>query len=665
MKRKKNLIKATGTLPQPTYPAPPPKASKKSNAAKQLDELVHTITEASAASTITSRRNASSTIERTDRFKNIDDGLMPYRHTSNIYGPNKSSVDVRDAVILCQKCYYNFALFRNIIDLMTEFSTNDIYFQGGSKQNRDFFTALFNKINIWDLMDKFFREYYRSGNVFMYRFDADVDANEIRKIVSAFATDNPQLRVGPYPANPEEVDIAPMKVPARYIILNPADVQMMSTLDFSYGLYFKILNDFEIARLRNPKTEEDVAVYRNLPPQVQEQIKQGSRTVAIPLEPTKVSMVFYKKQDYEPFAVPMGYPVLEDINAKAEMRKIDMAIARTMQQIVLLVTTGAEPNKGGINQKNILALQKIFQNESVGRTVIADYTTKAEFIIPTIGELLDPKKYVVIDNDINVGLNNVFAGSEKFANQAQKVELFIERLEQGRRAFLNNFLIPEIKRIAKALNFKNYPTPYFEDIKLKDNTNMSKIFARLIEIGVLTPEQGLQAIESNQLPDFSTMEQAQETYKEQRDKGLYTPLVGGPKDATDAGRPDGTTAPQSTKTISPIGSKASVKEQYSLSQIKDNMILANALESDVTAHLKKSHKIKRLTKFHRELVADTATLIMANEDPAKWLESVPTYCDNPVDRNHDRVKQVNTIAVNHQLDNYLASLLMASKVENA
>jgi hypothetical protein len=656
MKRKKKMTVATGTTVKNTFPAPPPSTKK----ATPLDEMETTV---ASTTTVTSRRNAASTIERTDRFKNIDDGLIPYRHSSSIYGPNKSSVDVRDAVILCQKCYYNFALFRNIIDLMTEFSTNDIYFQGGSKQSRDFFTALFNKINLWDLQDKFFREYYRSGNVFVYRFDAEVDANEIRKIVSAFAAENPQLRVGPYPANPEEVKVDTMNVPARYILLNPADVQMMSTLDFSYGLYFKVLNDFEIARLRNPKTEEDVAVYKNLPEQVQKQIKEGSRSIAIPLDPDKVSMVFYKKQDYEPFAVPMGYPVLEDINAKAEMRKIDMAIARTMQQIVLLVTAGAEPDKGGINPKNIAALQKIFANESVGRTVIADFTTKAEFVVPTIGELLDPKKYQVIDNDINVGLNNVFAGSEKFANQAQKVELFIERLEQGRRAFLNNFLIPEIKRIAKALSFKNFPRPYFEDIKLKDNTNMSKIFARLIEIGVLTPEQGLQAIENNQLPDLETMEEAQQTYKEQRDSGLYVPLVGGPKDATDAGRPEGATAPQTVKTISPIGTKASIQEKYSLTKIKENMILANALESEVGHELKRTHKLKRLTKFHKELIAETSTLIMANEEPAKWIESVPTYVADPEDRNHGRVKQVNTIAVSHQLDNYLSSLLLASKVD--
>ena len=111
------------------------------------------------------RRNISSTINRTDKYKNIEDGLIPFKYSSGI--KNSSNMDIRDAVILCQKAYYNFAIFRNTIDLMTEFSSSNIYFQGGSQKSRDFFDALFKKINIWDLQDKFFREYYRSGNVFL------------------------------------------------------------------------------------------------------------------------------------------------------------------------------------------------------------------------------------------------------------------------------------------------------------------------------------------------------------------------------------------------------------------------------------------------------------------------------------------------------------------
>ena len=121
----------------------------------------------------------------------------------------------------------------------------------------------------------------------------------------------------------------------------------------------------------------------------------------------------------------MGYPVLEDINWKQrEMKKMDMAVARTMQQAILLVTMGAEPEKGGVNQRNLEAMQQLFENESVGRVSISDYTTEAKFVIPDIGNLLGPQKYEVVENDIQMGLNNILVGGEKFANQAIKTGIF-------------------------------------------------------------------------------------------------------------------------------------------------------------------------------------------------------------------------------------------------
>ena len=51
----------------------------------------------------------------------------------------------------------------------------------------------------------------------------------------------------------------------------------------------------------------------NLFTQVREQLKT-SKQVLIKLDPARLISVFAKKQDYEPFAVPIYYPVLFDIN---------------------------------------------------------------------------------------------------------------------------------------------------------------------------------------------------------------------------------------------------------------------------------------------------------------------------------------------------------------
>jgi len=590
------------------------------------------------------RRNRSSTIERTERYANITNGLIPFNRSTTGSAYSSSNMDIRDAVILCQKAYYNFAIFRNTIDLMTEFSSSKIYFKNGSQKSRDFFEALFDKINIWSFQDKFFREYYRSGNVFLYRFDTNIKQDDLIKITQTFGISK----------------AASFTLPSRYIIINPADIQIAGNISFVSNRFYKILSDYELERLRTPRTEEDVEVYNSLPPEVKDAISKKSNNVVMPLDTSRLVAVFYKKQDYEPFAVPMGYPVLEDINAKAELRKMDMAISRTMQQAILLVTMGAEPDKGGVNQKNLEAMQALFQNESVGRVLIADYTTKAEFVIPQIADILDPKKYEILDKDIQIGLNNILIGSEKFANQSIKVQVFIERLKQAREAFINEFLFPEIVRISKNLGFKNYPTPYFEDIDLKDDIQYARIYNRLVELGVLTPEEGLTAIETGRLPDPESSLESQIKYKDLRDQGYYTPLIGGSQ--PQAGRPTGSSSPQSTKNINPIGTGQQSKAEFSAKKVSENFVLASKLEDHVSNLIKEKFNIKKLNKQQKSIANDITKMIVINENSENWIEKAKQYVEDPTDKNKDNLNIVYDISSSHQVDNYLAGILKDSKI---
>jgi len=634
------------------------------------------------------RRNITSQIESVNRFANIDSGLIPFKNSGTI--SSTSSINIRDAVVLCQKAYYNFSTFRNVIDLMTEFSTSDIYFKGGSKKSRDFFSAFFKKINLRHLQDKFFREYYRSGNVFIYRFEGKLRAGDVKKITQIFADETDILQYGltdSKPSKPMKIgDIPNVKknvIPTRYIVLNPADIHMDGTASFASGHYSKAITDYELERIKNPYTEEDKQIYESLDEETKKKLDSGRmESLLLPLDPHKFVASFYRKQDYEPFAVPMGFPVLDDINLKAEMKKMDAAILRTMQQCILLVTMGAEPDKGGINQKNLNAMQKLFENESIGRVLISDYTTKAEFVVPKVADLLDPKKYDVVERDINTGLNNILFSGETFSNQASKVDVFVARLEHGREMFLSDFLMPEIKRVSKALGFKSYPMPCFDKITLKDSYNNARIINRLIELNVLTPEEGMEAHETGRWPDYESSIKSQKKFKALKDEGLYEPVIGGGNQGGDdeAGRPEGTKKEQETKEVSPIGDgpqsqqengpteqkeyQMAASELFNLELIKDNFILAQNLEKEVQKCLRSKHKIKRLNKQQKEVASDLVDLIVTNEDSTNWIAKAAEYCDNPsVKTNNEILSDIVDISEAHQVDKYLAGILRSSRIE--
>ena len=271
-----------------------------------------------------------------DRFSSIRTGLLPYEYASD-------GVTARDAIELCQKAYANVAVFRNAVDIMSEFTNTDIYLEGGTRKSREFFYEWFKRVNIINLKDQYFREYYRSGNVFLYRVDGKFKAEDYAKLIN---------QVG-------AINASTNKIPLRYILLNPYDIIAKRATTFNNGVYEKVLSEYEIARLRSPQTEEDLAIYQSLDPETQTSIQNGSYPntgLKIPLDPRRLAFSFYKKQDYEPFAIPFGFPVLEDINAKMELKKMDQSITRTVENVILLITMGADPEKGGINPNNLAAM---------------------------------------------------------------------------------------------------------------------------------------------------------------------------------------------------------------------------------------------------------------------------------------------------------------------
>lgn len=629
------------------------------------------------------RRNAISTEPRAlDRYKNVDLGFLPY---SSQGIDNNTGITCRDVVILCQRAFFNFSSVHNVINVLTDFSSSNIYFTGGNEKSKLFFENYLNCINIKSLCLRFFREYYRSGNVFIYPLMGRIQPNEIIKLKKTF-----ELNLS---AAAKKVEL-----PVKYIILNPADIIVDGTTSFIQPTYYKRLNSYEIARLKNATSESDKKILESLPEEVKKVIKGDKKTgrsqeIDIPLNTDEIYAIFYSKQDYEPFGVSMIFPVLDDLEWKQELKNIDKAISRTVSQVVLLVKTGYLGKNGDkdeyvYNQAVADAYEEIFKNESVGRVIVGDFTLDAQFVIPDIADILTPQKYEVVNEDIRSGLNDILFGSntEKFANQSIKVQVFMDRINKARDVFINDFLYPEMQKIADIMGFKAYPKPHFEQIDLKDDLQWGQLYAQLAQYGVLSPAETVKAIETGVLPTEDESLENQKKYRENRDAGLYEPITGGPntqiklgdmkakqqaeKLKQKNGRPAGSKKPQSKKKISPIGtgsllqaSETQPELYFSAKNIKFNLTLANEVQNKIEKQLLKNFKLKKLNDDQKQIVSEICDIIVANEEPHKWLDSVENYIKEPLDKNPERVSLVEKIAFEHQVTPFIASVLLASKTD--
>ena len=594
-----------------------------------------------SSSNTSTRINKSSVSAPLNKFSQIRGGLLPYEISSD-------GINVREAIELCQKAYANVPIFRNTIDMMSEFANAELYLEDGNATSRNFFEKLLDRIKIWDLKDQYFREYYRSGNVFLYRVDGKFNLDDYKKF-SQSISDGPSLN----------------KFPLKYIVLNPFEIVAKRSTVFSTkdGAYAKILSEFDMERLANPKNDYDQAVFDALEPEIQEKIKNGGYFkdgLKINLKNDRICYSFYKKQDYEPFAIPFGYPVLEDINAKMEMKKMDQAIMRTVENVILMITMGAEPDKGGINPNNVRAMQKLFQNESVGRVLVSDYTTKADFIIPDINKVVGSGKYEVINKDIKEGLQNIILNDDKYNGAQIKARVFLDRLKEAREAFIQDFLQPEIRRIAKDLGFRSYPTVKFKDIDLRDEVQLMRVATRLMELGVVTAEQGMELFHTGRFPQASELEQAQKKFVDQREKGYFNPIVGGVPTIDDDKVGESTNQPTNGMPGRPEGSE----DQFSRANIQETIYEIENLRSVAFTKLRDKLKVgkKGFSKDQKQMVDKLCESVVCATEKENWSDQI-ICCVNDfnVIEKLGTLDGVLDVSESHQLELYPSAILYHSQ----
>jgi len=628
----------------------------------------------------TTRKNYVSTNELEDRYACLNAMSLPYFEEGG-------RISISDTIYLCQKVYANIGIFRNTVDIMTEFGASPIYLEGGNEASKTFVENWLKKINEPKLTEEITREWYLTGNVFVFRFDgiwSDEDFKELKKVYAAKSN----------------------KLPARYTVLNSAHIVVFPAASFDHNPYRKVLSPYEIEKLRIRETDEDKAIWKALPEDVKKQIENkqyGSDGIWMPIPSDKLTALFYKKQPYQAFATPFGYPVFKDLNHKEELKKIDQAISRTIENVTLLITMGEKKDPltgyGGMNPTAMEKMQELVANQSVSRVIVSDYTTEMEFVIPQIGDILNPQKYEIVNQDIKEGLLNVLSGDDKFANAVMKTKIFLERLKEGQKTYLNQFLQPEINKVCKIMGFKKVPTAKFQEIDLRDEVQFAKLFTRLMEIGILTPKQGKRALETGILPEESEMDAAQAEYVEQRKKGMWNPLLGGVPmaispdaeanrklnkelgdqkmaqqaaktggasnpNATNNGRPAGTTAPQSTKETAPVGT--STAKLFTVGGLRNTMQCVSDLMNSAEAEVKSKYNIASLNEAQKDMVFKLSRAVISTTKKEDWPSQLAAVLKEPEKHlasfTRNEISQaVEELAAEHQVDTFSASLLYHSK----
>jgi hypothetical protein len=515
-------------------------------------------------------------------YENIDRGV-----TSGM--DNRSSMDIRDCIQLMQKAYNNIPAVGGAIDTMVALTNSPIKFVGKNKSAVKFFTNWEKRINNWEFRLQFFRELFMSSNVFVYSFEGEMTYSDLRKMSRAGVTKS---------------------IPIRYVILDPTDIKCNGGASLVNATYSKLLNEYEIARLKNPATEEEKQFKESLSEDAKKALTSGSRP-SILLSPDRLTAIFDGKQDYQPMAIPRFFSVLKDCNFKEELRKSEMVLARSADKFILLITCGTPERDEKMNAQLRDSIIQMWSQESLGRVFVSDYSTEMNFIIPDMNKIFGVDKYKAVNEDIANALMNIFWKDESFSNSMIKTQIYLEKLQTARELYERCFLIPQMKKIADVLGFTEIPEIQWADFALKDDLEYKKLYVRLCEMGILTPGETFDAFDGHQLPTEEDSLEHQKEFKKYKDQELYEPLLGKPK--ADEGRPPGSKAPKKKIKVSPVGASDELPVRYSLQKISDNIKLVNSINLLVEAAYKEKMGLSRLSKKHQNMAWLITESLVTNE----------------------------------------------------
>ena len=404
----------------------------------------------------------------------------------------------RRIIRMCMDAYDKVGIIRNIIDLMGDFGSQGIQIVHRDKSVEKFYQQWFKNINGKERSERFLNNLYKTGNVIVHRSYANITP-QLRSYMKALSSDI-KVEVPTAPAN---------QIPWRYNFFNPLTVKMKdgkkvdisgTTLvkmkDGNLSLFMGLKNytistnsffdKFQAGNIPD-------SMLNTLPTDVKQALLRGEKEV--PLDPERLSMFYYKKDDWKQWANPMIYAILDDIVMLEKMRLADMSALDGAISNIRLWTLGdleykILPNKAAINK-----LRDILASNVGGGTMELVWGPELSFKESSsdVHKFLGSEKYTSVLNSIYAGLGvpptltGMAGNGGGFTNNFISLKTLVERLQYGRDQLVS-FWEKELEIVRKAMGFRYKAHMHFDQMALSDEAAEKNLLVQLADRDIISHE---------------------------------------------------------------------------------------------------------------------------------------------------------------------------------
>jgi len=395
----------------------------------------------------------------------------------------------KEAIRMCMSAYDKVGIIRNVIDLMGDFAGQGITIVHPNKRIEKFFRAWFKKVNGIERSERFLNTLYRCGNVVVKRRTAKINKKIEQDLRSSASPDMEAL----------VKKVTKREIPWKFDFLNPMSIEMIGDelATFVGQPRYAIKISSLVRNLANKSLSGSSSVHSDLtellPPDILRSIKDGQNVV--PLDPDKVSVHFYKKDDWLVWANPMIYAILDDIIMLEKMKLADISALDGAISNIRLWSLGDLDNKILPTKAAINKLRNILSGNVGGGTMDLVWGPELKFTESStqVYRFLGKEKYEPVLTNIYAGLGvpptltGMATGGGGFTNNFISLKTLVERLEYGRQVLVS-WWEQELEIVQKAMGFRLPAKIHFDQMVLSDEASEKNLLIQLSDRNIISSE---------------------------------------------------------------------------------------------------------------------------------------------------------------------------------
>jgi len=437
---------------------------------------------------------AGRTTMRTD-FSNVLPNISSRpglsRSDYDYFRPQESVPDHHKAILRrADDIYQRVGLVKNVIDLMGDFSSQGITISHPNRRIERFYRNWFKKVGGKDRSERFLNNLYRSGNIVITRQTAKLSNKSIQNMYKANAADFSDTDI-----KSQTLILGKKEIPWRYTFIDPVYIEIAAgpLASFvggkkAYGLKLpahlrKIIN--------SPKNDAEKFMVAKLPPEVIEAAKTRKPYY---LDPDKVIVNHYKKDDWQTWAFPMIYSIMDDITVLEKLKLADMAALDGAISNIRIFKLGNLDHKIAPTKAAASKLASILQNNVGGGTMDIVWGPDIELLESNtnVHQFLGEAKYTPHLNNVYAGLGipptlTGTYGAAGTTNNFISLKTLTQRLQYGRDV-LQKFWQAELDMIQKAMGFRYSAKVEFDRMDLSNEEAEKALIIQLADRNIISNE---------------------------------------------------------------------------------------------------------------------------------------------------------------------------------